>query len=78
MTLKPQAMRPTRAAAASVTTATTPSVTIAAAASISGSVATLGGNVTADGGWAVCTRRVVYDTTARPSLGGQAAFTPTA
>jgi formylglycine-generating enzyme required for sulfatase activity len=54
----------------SVTPATPPTVTTTAAASISGSSATLGGEVTADGGRAVSTRGVVYATTASPSLGG--------
>jgi hypothetical protein len=43
-------------------------VTTAAAASISGSGATLGGNVTADGGRTVTARGVVYSTTPEPSL----------
>jgi formylglycine-generating enzyme required for sulfatase activity len=54
--------------AVSVTPATTPTVTTAAAASISGSGATLGGNVTADGGRTVTARGVVYSTTPEPSL----------
>jgi formylglycine-generating enzyme required for sulfatase activity len=54
--------------AVSVTPATTPSVTTAAAASISGSGATLGGNVTADGGRTVTARGVVYSTTPDPTL----------
>jgi formylglycine-generating enzyme required for sulfatase activity len=54
--------------AVSVTPATTPTVTTAAAASISGSGATLGGEVTADGGRTVTARGVVYATTPEPTL----------
>ncbi len=54
--------------AVSVTPASPPTVTTTAASSISGSGATLGGNVTADGGRTVTARGVVYSTTPDPTL----------
>jgi uncharacterized delta-60 repeat protein len=61
--------------AVSVTPVTTPTVTSAAAASISSSGTTLGGEVTADGGRTVTTRGVVYSTIPEPTLGGPGALT---
>jgi hypothetical protein len=61
------------AATATVTPATLPSVTTPSSASVSNSAATLGGNVTNDGGAALSARGVVYSQTAinsNPQIGG--------
>ena len=61
------------AATATVTPATLPSVTTPSSASVSSSTATLGGNVTNDGGATLSVRGVVYSQTAinsNPQIGG--------
>ncbi|MBJ7285211.1 MAG: cadherin-like beta sandwich domain-containing protein, partial [Akkermansiaceae bacterium] len=61
------------AATATVTPATLPSVTTPSSASVSSSTATLGGNVTNDGGAALSVRGIVYSQTAinsNPQIGG--------
>jgi formylglycine-generating enzyme required for sulfatase activity len=54
--------------AVSVTTATVPTVTTAAASNVSGSGATFGGEVIAEGGRTVTERGVVYSTNPEPTL----------
>jgi formylglycine-generating enzyme required for sulfatase activity len=61
--------------AVSVTTATLPTVTTAAASDISGSGATLGGEVSADGGRTVTARGVVYSTSPQPTLASPGVLT---
>ena len=64
---------PPSTATATVTPATLPSVTAPSSASVSSSAATLGGNVTNDGGAVLSTRGVVYSRTAinsNPQIGG--------
>jgi hypothetical protein len=62
-----------KSAVASYTLSTTPTVTIPTATAITTSGATLGGNVTSDGGTAITARGVVFSLTAtngNPQLGG--------
>ncbi|WP_158826608.1 MBG domain-containing protein [Mucilaginibacter lacusdianchii] len=52
------------------TAITTPTVTTASVTALSATAATLGGNVTADGGASVTERGIVYGTSSTPAIGG--------